>query len=153
MNDAEKTLLETIGVRESVREIHRIITEKHPAGATLFDAWYTNREEFWKNIDRLSRSTAQKLREALRFEWRKDLDQQLVKILEKKGTAPKNWEDGPDGALVGLAIIVSAWVAHQAGEKTANNPENAAKALFEEYFRPLVIAAMEEGLRMAAEKK
>ena len=93
------------------------------------------------------------MRERLRLEWPKELPDTLYNLFESKGTAPKEWEDGPDGALVGLVIIVSAWIANQAAEKTRDEPNNDARRLFEEYLRPVIMAAMEQGVKMADERK
>ena len=147
-----ETRLKEVGLREIVQNIHEAITEKFPAAGIPFDTWYTKREEFWKNMDWLSRSTAQKLRQMFGISWQKDLPEPLFKVLDAKGTAPKNWEDGPDGALTALAIIVSAWVANQAAQKSRGNPNNFARQFFEECLRPLIIAAMEDGIKMAEEQ-
>lgn len=75
-----------------------------------------------------------------------------MSLLQAKGTAPKNWEDGPDGALAALAIITTAWVAHQAAQKSRDDPNNLARKVFEEVLRPILLAAMEEGITMAEEE-
>jgi hypothetical protein len=138
-----------IELTKTVREIHTALTKKFPSDGETFDAWYTNRGDFWKTMDQLSRLTAQKLREIYGIKWNKTVSEPIFSALEAKGTAPKEWEDGPDGSLAALAIIISAWVAHQAAEKSRNNPNDAARRFFDGLLKPLVIAAMDEGTRMA----
>lgn len=148
-----ETLLKEISLRDTIQNIHRAITEKFPTDEIPFDAWYTNRDKFWENIDRLSRSTAQRLREVLQIRWQKDVPEPILSLLEAKGTTPKNWEDGPDGALAALAIIAPAWVAHQAAQKSRDDPNNVARKVFDGLLRPMLLAAMEEGIRMAEEEE
>jgi hypothetical protein len=148
-----QTLLKEISLRETIQNIHCAITEKFPTDEIPFDAWYTNRDKFWENMDRLSRSTAQRLREVLQIPWQKDVPEPILSLLEAQGTTPKNWEDGPDGALAALAIVATAWVAHQAAQKSRDNPNNFARKFFEEVLRPILLAAMEEGIRMGEEEE
>jgi len=149
MNSDTHGILRQIALRESVQKIHSAITEQFPTDGMTFDAWYTRRDEVWKNMDRLSQLTADKLRRVLGIQWRKDLPGSLLEVLKTKGTAPENWEDGPDGTLAGLAIITCAWIAHQSAQKTRDNPDDIARKIFEERLKPLIMAAMEDGIKMA----
>ena len=110
----------------------------------------TNRRKW---LNRLIKPHPFRLREVLQIQWQKDVSEPTLSLLEAKGTTPNNWEDGPYGALDALAIIVTAWVAHQAAQKSRDNPDNFARKVFEELLRPMVLAAMEEGIRMAEEEE
>ncbi len=140
--------LRNIGLEESVAKLHHAITEKFALNGLEFDAWYTNREHVYQNIEKLAQSTASTLRENSGFNWVKSLPEPLERVLKARNIALKNWEDGPDGTLAGIAILLAAWVANQAAQKSRDNPTDAAKKLFEEWLQPLIIAAMQVGVSM-----
>lgn len=117
-----------------------------------FDAWYTNRPYVLQRLAELGQSTAKKLREDLLIPWHKDINY-LRELLQVEGTAPKHWEDGPDGCLAGIAIVLAGWVANQAASKTRDNPQDRAKMLFEDHIRPLINASMDLGIKMAESER
>ena len=57
------------------------------------------------------------------------------------------WDSNP------LIIIVSAWKANQAQKKRGVSPTMTPDRLFEEYLRPVIVAAMEQGVKMADERE
>lgn len=138
-----------IELPESITKVHQAITEKHPINGYEFDAWYTNRSGVFQNLAELGLSTARKLREDLGIQWRKDMPEYLWKLLEAKDVAPKHWENAPEGTLAGIAIVLAGWLANQAAGKARDDPQDAARELFEKCVRPLIIASMDVGIRTA----
>lgn len=142
--------LRNIELPESITKVHQAITKQHPINGYEFDAWYTNRSCVLQSLAELGQSIAKKLREDLGFSWCKEgMPEHIWKLLEAKNVAPKDWENAPDGALAGITIVLAGWLANQAAGKTRDNPQDGARGLFEESIRPLIIASMDVGIRMA----
>ena len=138
-----------------IKDTHQAITEKFPIPIdVLFDAWYTNREHVLRKLAEMGREIARVIREDCNIKWQKDIaEEKISEALEKKDTLPENWEDGPDGTLSGVAILVTGWVANQAAAKSRDNPQDYARLLFEKCIRPLIIATMDFGIEMAERER
>lgn len=145
--------LKRLRLPESVQQLHEAITQKHPINGAEFDAWYANRSLVFERLEALSRSIAKNLREDLGFSWQKHVSGHLWALLEAKHVAPRNWEDAPDGALAGMAMLLAAWVANQATAKTRDDPQDAAKELFQNHVRPLILASMDLGIELAVDEE
>jgi hypothetical protein len=114
-----------------------------------FDAWYTNRYYVLQKLEEFGRNIAEKVRNEFSYSWSKGMSDQLSELLQMEGTFPKNWEDGPDGCLAGMAIILAGWGANQTTAKTRDNPQDCSKILFEKHIRTLINASMDFGIKMA----
>jgi len=143
------SFLRIIRIEEHVGKLHEAITKKFAINNMEFDAWYTNRDYVLRQLAENGRAMAMRLRSTLGFTWQKGISEELRAALHKAGTQPTDWEDGPDGTLSGVAILVAGWVANQAAAKTRDNPQDAAKELFEKHVRSLILASMDVGVKMA----
>lgn len=148
MPQTPEEYLNAIGLPEAVKKIHEILTEKHPVNGSEFDAWYTNREHVLRNLEGLGRLTAKRIREDLGLIWAKQIPEPLRRLLTSKNVAPNFWEDSPEGTLTGVCIIVAAWIANQAAQKSRDNPADSARDLFENSIRPLIAASMDVGIKL-----
>ncbi|MHA2063526.1 MAG: hypothetical protein ACXABY_04000 [Candidatus Thorarchaeota archaeon] len=134
---------------KTIDRVHQAVTQKFPINSDEFDAWYTNRPQVFQSLVELGQSTARRLRQDFEFSWRKDMSEDLFRLLESEDSAPEYWEDSPDGALTGVLIVLGGWVANQAAQKSRENPQDDARVLFDEYIRPLLIGSMDLGVQMA----
>lgn len=142
-------LLQKAGAPQAIERIHQVITEKFPIDSFRFDAWYTNRPFVFSRLGKIGQAMAKTIREEVGIPWRKDVAEPLRSLLEDKNAAPRSWEDGPDGALAGLAIILVGWIANQAAQKSRDNRNDKAIELFEKCLRPLLLASMDLGVKTA----
>jgi hypothetical protein len=154
--DASEFLRKT-KLESSIQQMHQAITEKFPIENIPFDAWYTNRCYVMSRLSEVGHSVAGEIRkeflEKQVTKWSEDIPEPLRSVLERAGTLPAEWEDTPDGMLAGVAIVAAGWVANQAAAKTRDNPENRTRELFEEHVRPLILASMNLGIKMAEDEK
>lgn len=137
-----------IGLEEKIGKVHLTLTEKKSLEGVQFDAWYTDPDFVLRELLKLGKEVAKGLRTG-RYQWSKTIPNALSEVLEKKGNPFREWEDGPDGALAGLAILLSGWIANQSAAKTRDNPNDMALWWFENYVRPAIINAMEYGKNAA----
>lgn len=145
--------LRTVNVERHIQNMHEAITKKFPIENTEFDAWYTNKAYVLGKLSNIGRAIARKIREDCGLTWAKDIPAEPRTALQEKGVAPENWEDGPDGTLAGVAILVAGWVANQAAAKSRDNPNDCARQVFERCIRPLIIASMDLGVKMVDERQ
>lgn len=150
--DASNYLRKT-HLEEHIRYTHQAITEQFPINNKAFDAWYTNRQYVSQRLLEIGREIAREIREGCGVQWRKDIPEELVAALEKVGASPKQWEDGPDGALAGVAVLAAGWIANQAAAKSRDNPSDHARNVFERCIRPLIVASMDLGIEIAERER
>lgn len=144
-------VISQVGLDAKVKRVHNIITEKHVLDDVTFDAWYTDTDFVLRSLLSLGKEVAKELRQD-RMHWTKPLPEPLAKVLKERGNSVADWEDSPDGALAGMAILLSGWIANQSAAKTRDNPDDVALWWFDNYVRPTIISAMEHG-RIAAQKQ
>lgn len=58
------------------------------------------------------------------------------------------WEDIPDGAFVGIAIVAAAWAAYQSAAKSRDNIYDNSKQ-FIEIWKRLVVESIDYGIELA----
>ena len=142
---SDSDLVQKIDLECKIRELHEVITKNFPIGQTEFDAWYTNRQYALERLVEIGQRIAVGLREEMGFDWNKGLSNELVRDLQEKGIPHKHWEDGPDGAIVGIAILVAGWIANQTARKSKHDPNDLAGHYFQKHIRPLIQASIELG--------
>lgn len=142
-----KDYLRQYSFKQTLDEVHRIITEKCLLEGQCFDAWYTNNEKVLLKLKDMGKCLASRIREDLNVCWCKRMDttSDLWKVLDKHGRAPKDWEDSPDGTLAGLAVILAGWVANQLSAKARDKPSGKDIEILLDNFKLLVNASIELG--------
>lgn len=140
-------------VPEYIKKLHLSITRKSPIDDKEFDAWYTNRQHVFQTLLELGQSIAKKLREDLKLLWSKGVPENILKLLQAENVAPVNWEDSPEGVLTGIVIILAGWLANQTTGKTLDCPKDVAREIFQKHIRPLIIASMDLGTKMAESER
>jgi len=138
--------LEKVGFSKGIDAVHSAITEKQVMDGIEFDAWYTARGHMLQSICKLGQLLTKEIRQNYSVRWSKGyLPDEMWEVFEKYQVAPHNWEDSPDGALVGLTILLAGWVANQSANKTRHNHDDKAFYIFENLIRPMVNIAMDMG--------
>jgi hypothetical protein len=145
-------LMRELELEERIREVHKVITEKHTSDSISYDGWYTDQDFVLRKLLSLGHEIARKLRNG-RFSWGKSLPNELSEKFKKAGKGSIEWEDAPDGALAGLAILLSGWVANQSAAKTRDCPEDIALQIFDNYTCPAIAYAKEFGKVLVKKKE
>lgn len=136
-------------LEERIMELHKVITEQHTSDGISFDAWYTDNDFVLRELLHLGRKVARELRIQHRLRWDKTLPNELLEKFQKAGKDPIEWEDGPDGALAGLTILLAGWVANQSAAKTRDNHEDIALEIFDNHTCPAIEYAKQYGKALA----
>ena len=144
-------LIRGLELEERIKEVHEVIAEQHMLDSISFDAWYTDEDFVLRYLLRLGHEVARDLRNG-RFRWDKILPNELSEKFKKAGKSSVEWEDGPDGTLAGLAILLSGWVANQSAAKTRDDPEDNALQIFDNYTCPAIAYANQYGKALAKKK-
>ncbi len=144
-------LIRGLKLEERIKEVHKVITEQHMLDSISFDVWYTDEDFVLRKLIRLGHEVARELQNG-RFSWDKILPNELSEKFKKAGKGSIEWEDAPDGALAGLAILRSGWVANQSAAKTRDNPEDNALQIFDNYTCPAIAYAKQYGKALAKKK-
>jgi hypothetical protein len=145
-------LMRELKLEERIKEVHKVITEKHTSDSISFDAWYTDEDFVLRKLLRLGHEVARELRNG-RFRWDKTLPTELSEKFKKAGKGSIEWEDAPDGALAGLAILLSGWAANQSAAKTRHDPKDDALQIFDNYTCPAIAYAKQYGKALAKKKE
>ncbi|MBI4305915.1 MAG: hypothetical protein HY678_06305 [Chloroflexi bacterium] len=139
-------LLDKIDLEPRLKATHSAITEQRLLDGAKCDAWYTERQRVVDFLLASGREIATTIRTELGITWNKPVPVDAAAALDRAGTYPRNWEDGPDGALAGAAILLAGWVANQSGSKATGDSPQAGQ-LFTDHIRPLIKEAMNLGFR------
>jgi hypothetical protein len=142
-------LMRGLQLEERIKEVHKAITENHTSDSISFDAWYTDTDFVLRKLLRLGREVARELRISHSIKWSKPLPNELSEKFKKAGKDSIEWEDGPDGALAGLAILLSGWVANQSAAKTRHCPNDSALLIFDNFTCPAIQYAKQYGKALA----
>ena len=137
--------LRDIGLLDYIDQVHTSITEKHPMEEIEFDAWYTNRDVVFHKMCELSHLLAKRIRQDYSLNWKKQVPNEILQVLENNKVAPNNWEDSPDGTLTGMTILCAGWIASQCAAKTRDNPKSPALSIFQNIIHPLINTSMVVG--------
>jgi hypothetical protein len=139
---------DTLGLSDKIDALHTAITKKFPVDGMEFDAWYTKQEYVFDELLRLGRDVAKRIREEGGFNWSKGMDPKLKDALSNIGVQVDNWEDGPDGALTGIAIVLVSWLSNQTTAKTLYDSKDQASPT----FKNVVMKHIKEGIKLGEKK-
>jgi hypothetical protein len=149
-----------------INDIHNIICTKKAGediGVNLIthestDAWYRDNIDVLQKIGEMGGDIAKRIRENKNITWektfslRKEDGTEEKFYFKKKDGSKIEWEDAPDGKLIGITILLACWIANQATAKTRDNPNNNAKVIFDNYLHRLIEESINLGIKMAERK-